>query len=591
MFIPEEKISEILHAADIVDIVSESVILKKSGQNYFGLCPFHSEKTPSFSVNPGKQIFHCFGCGAGGNSLSFVMKYHGLAFPEAAKMLARKYNITVETRHLDPAAKKHHDLKETLFRINRKVMDLFQTHLLKDTAGQAARQYLENRQISPAVMAEFHLGFSLDQWDDVVGFLKKSRISRQAAENSGLVLPRKTGSGFYDRFRNRIMFPIFDINMQVAGFGGRVMDDAMPKYMNSPETPVYSKTRILYGLHAAKTHCRTTGVVHIVEGYFDFLTLYQHGITNTVATLGTALTPEHVRILKGYAPAMILVFDSDAAGIAAAKRSIKTFVNEGVETRILILPQGEDPDTFVMKNGAAAFHKLAENARSVMAFLRKLAMETHGSSVSGRAKVLADMVPYLADIQDSALRSLHVRDLAETLGIDETAVLEKVREQVGQGRQPREAVADIPPDGAERSSDPRERQLLSLMLHSPDLTGLVKDSRVLDHFYSERLCRIGRIMVQADPDPDFFVTRVMGAMTTDEDRELVAALAMTDGLDDNDNFSDTAAAVIQRIIRIRRKSDSSLTAKIKQAEKSCDTDLMELLRLKQQELRQIYNGQ
>jgi DNA primase len=506
-------------------------------------------------------------------------------------MLARKYNITVETRHLDPAAKKHHDLKETLFRINRKVMDHFQTHLLKDTAGQAARQYLENRQISPAVMAEFHLGFSLDQWDDVVGFLKKSRISRQAAENSGLVLPRKTGSGFYDRFRNRIMFPIFDINMQVAGFGGRVMDDAMPKYMNSPETPVYSKTRILYGLHAAKTHCRTTGVVHIVEGYFDFLTLYQHGITNTVATLGTALTPEHVRILKGYAPAMILVFDSDAAGIAAAKRSIKTFVNEGVETRILILPQGEDPDTFVMKNGAAAFHKLAENARSVMAFLRKLAMETHGSSVSGRAKVLADMVPYLADIQDSALRSLHVRDLAETLGIDETAVLEKVREQVGQGRHPRAAVADIPPDGAERSSDPRERQLLSLMLHSPDLTGLVKDSRVLDHFYSERLCRIGRIMVQADPDPDFFVTRVMGGMKTDEDRELVAALAMTDGLDDNDNFTDTAAAVIQRIIRIRRKSDSSLTAKIKQAEKSCDTDLMELLRLKQQELRQIYNGQ
>jgi DNA primase len=506
-------------------------------------------------------------------------------------MLARKYNITVETRHLDPAAKKHHDLKETLFRINRKVMDHFQTHLLKDTAGQAARQYLENRQISPAVMAEFHLGFSLDQWDDVVGFLKKSRISRQAAENSGLVLPRKTGSGFYDRFRNRIMFPIFDINMQVAGFGGRVMDDAMPKYMNSPETPVYSKTRILYGLHAAKTHCRTTGIVHIVEGYFDFLTLYQHGITNTVATLGTALTPEHVRILKGYAPAMILVFDSDAAGIAAAKRSIKTFVNEGVETRILILPKGEDPDTFVMKNGAAAFQKLAETARSVMAFLRELAMEAHGMSVSGRAKVLADMVPYLGDIHDSALRSLHVRDLAETLGIDETAVLEKVKQQVVQGRHPREAVADIPPDGAERSSDPRERQLLSLMLHSPDIIGLVKDSGVLDHFYSDRLCRIGHVMIQADPDPDFFVTRVMGGMKTDEDRELVAALAMTDGLDDNDNFSDTAAAVIQRIIRIRRKSDSSLTAKIKQAEKSCDTDLMELLRLKQQELRQIYNGQ
>ena len=591
MFIPEEKISEILHAADIVDIVSESVILKKSGQNYFGLCPFHSEKTPSFSVNPAKQIFHCFGCGTGGDALGYVMKYHGLPFPEAVKLLARKYSIVVETRQMDPAAKKHQDLKETLFRINRKVMDHYRHHLHKDPAGHTARQYLENRHITPEVMAEFHLGFSLDQWDDVVGFLKKARVSRSAAENSGLVVPRKTGSGFYDRFRNRIMFPIFDINMQVAGFGGRVMDDAMPKYMNSPETPVYSKTRILYGLHAAKTHCRQDGTVHIVEGYFDFLTLFQNGIKNTVATLGTALTPEHVRILKGYAPAMILVFDSDAAGIAAAKRSIKTFLNEGVETRILILPKGEDPDTFVMKNGAAAFKKQADNARSVMPFLREVAMDTHGSSVTGRAKVLADMVPYLAEIQDSALRSLHVRDLAESLGIDEAAVLEKVREQVGRGRHPRHISFDPGSADPERSSDPRERQLLSLMLHSPGIIGQVKDSRVLDHFYSERLCRIGRIMVQADPDPDLFVTRILALMKTDEDRELVAALAMTDGLDDTDSFPTAAAAVIQRIIRIRKKTDSRLTAKIKQAEKSCDTDLMELLRLKQQELRQIYNGQ
>ncbi|MDT8379033.1 MAG: DNA primase [Desulfotignum sp.] len=592
MFIPEEKISEILHTADIVDIVSESVILKKSGQNYFGLCPFHSEKTPSFSVNPGKQIFHCFGCGAGGNSLSFLMKYHGLSFPEAARMLARKYNIVIDTGPLDPARKKQLDLKETLFRINRKVMALYQTHLQKDRSGQSAREYLENRGISSATLDEFRLGFALDQWEDVVGFLKKARISRQAALNSGLVVPRKNQSGFYDRFRNRIMFPIVDINMQVAGFGGRVMDDSMPKYMNSPETPVYSKTRILYGLHAAKTCCRDKGVVHIVEGYFDFLTLYQNGIKNTVATLGTALTPEHVRILKGYAPAMILVFDSDAAGIAAARRSIKTFMNEGVDTRILILPKGDDPDTYVLKNGPDAFLKLAENARSVMPFLRRLAMDTHGSSVTGRARILTEMVPFLADIQDSALRSLHINELAETLSIDEAAVLEKVREQVMKGRPPVNRPSEIEPDDPERSSDPRERQLLSLMLHNPDIIFQVKDSGVLDCFYSERLCRIGRIMVQVEPDPKAFVTRVMGGMKTDEDRELVAALAMADGQNDEyEPLSDAAGAIIQRIIRIRKKNESGLTAKIKQAEKSCDKDLMELLKLKQQEIRQIYNGQ
>ncbi|MCF8089473.1 MAG: DNA primase [Desulfotignum sp.] len=591
MLIPEEKISEILHSSDIVDIVSESVILKKSGQNYFGLCPFHSEKTPSFSVNPAKQIFHCFGCGAGGNSLSFVMKYHGLSFPEAAKMLARKYNIVIDTQHLDPARKKQLALKETLFRINQKVMAHYEARLRQAPPGQAARHYLENRGITAATLDEFHLGFSVDQWEDVVGFLKKARISRQAALNSGLVVPRKNQSGFYDRFRNRIMFPIFDINMQVAGFGGRVMDDQMPKYMNSPETPVYSKTRILYGLHAAKTHCRNAKVVHIVEGYFDFLTLFQNGIKNTVATLGTALTAEHVRILKGYAPAMVLVFDSDAAGIHAARRSIKTFLNEGVDTRILILPTGDDSDAFVLKHGPDAFLDLAARARSVMPFLRQVAMDTHGSSVAGRARVLADLMPYIADIQDSALRSLHVNELAETLNIDEAAVLEKVREQVIKSKTTLDRHPDMELSDPELASDPRERQLLSLMLQWPQIISDVVKSGVLDHFYSQQLCRIGRIMVQADPAPDAFVTRIMTRMETDADRELIASLAMTDGMDDNTDLKDSAAAIIQRIIRIRKKKDSGLTEKIKRAEKGCDTDLMELLKLKQQEIRQLHNGQ
>jgi DNA primase len=379
--------------------------------------------------------------------------------------------------------------------------------------------------------------------------------------------------------------------MQVAGFGGRVMDDQMPKYMNSPETPVYSKTRILYGLHAAKTHCRNANVVHIVEGYFDFLTLFQNGIKNTVATLGTALTAEHVRILKGYAPAMVLVFDSDAAGINAARRSIKTFLNEGVDTRILILPKGDDPDAFVLKHGPDAFLDLVARARAVMPFLRQVAMDTHGSSVAGRARVLADLIPYIADIQDSALRSLHVNELAETLNIDEAAVLEKVREQVIKGKTTMDRHPDMAPSESDLASDPRERQLLSVMLQWPQIISDVADSGVLDHFYSQQLSRIGRIMIQADPAPDAFVTRIMTRMETDADRELIASLAMTDGMDDNTDLKHAAAAIIQRIIRIRKKKDSGLTEKIKRAEKSCDTDLMELLKLKQQEIRQLHNGQ
>ncbi|MFU8770122.1 MAG: DNA primase [Desulfotignum sp.] len=591
MFIPEEKISEIINASDIVDIVSESVILKKAGQNFFGLCPFHSEKTPSFSVNPAKQIFHCFGCSAGGNSISYVMKYHGLSFPEAVKMLARKYNIVLETGLLDPAQKKQMALRESLFRLNKKVMAYYATLLRQDRAGQPARQYLENRGITQKTMDEFHLGYAMDGWEGVVGFLRKERISRNAALNSGLMLPRKNQNGFYDRFRNRLMFPIFDINMQVAGFGGRVMDDSMPKYMNSPETPVYSKTRILYGLHAAKTHCRQAGIVHIVEGYFDFLSLYQNGIKNTVATLGTALTPDHVRILKGYAPAMVLVFDSDAAGINAAKRSIKTFLNEGVDTRILVLPEGEDPDTYVVTHGPDAFLNLASRAQTVMQFLLQVAVNTHGTSVEGRIRVLDDLIPFLADIQDSALRSLHIRDLAETLCIDEKAVLEKVRDQVVQKSAGNLSVKALPESDPDLASDPREKQLLSLMLHHPDIISQVAASGVLDCFYSRRLCHIGRIITKADPDQASFVTHVMAKMENDADRDLLASLAMANGLDEKTDLRHAAASVINRIIRIKKKSENILTAKIIRAEKGCDADVMELLKLKQQEIRQLHDGQ
>jgi DNA primase len=591
MFIPEDKISEILNTSDIVDIVSESVILKKSGQNFFGLCPFHSEKTPSFSVNPAKQIFYCFGCSAGGSAISYVMKYHGLSFVEAVKMLARKYNIVIETPQLDPARRKEIALKEALFGLNKKIMAYYSSILAQNTKADGARQYLEKRGITQKTIDAFHLGYAMDQWDGVVIFFKNEKISRQAALQSGLILPRKQNNGFYDRFRNRIMFPIFDINMQVAGFGGRVMDDQMPKYLNSPETPVYSKSRILYGLHAAKPYCRKNGTVYIVEGYFDFLTLFQNGIKNTVASLGTALTSEHVRILKGYAPTMVLVFDSDAAGINAAKRSITIFMKEGVDTRILVLPRGDDPDTYVMNHGPEAFLDQAGQAKSVMQFLLRTAMDTHGLSVEGRIRILDEMKHHLADIQDSALRSVHVRELAETLNIDERAVLEKIKEQVVQRKQGMPFVPDSRGQEQSFASDPREKQLLALMLHCPDIIPEVTASGVLDCFYSQRLCRIAKIIVNADPVEKSFVTHVMAKMEQERDKQLIASLAMADGFGEKTDLGNTAMSIINRIIRIKKKKENILTAKIMRAEKVCDADVMELLKLKQQEIRQIHDGQ
>ena len=586
MHIPEEKISEVLNASDIVDVISESVILKKAGTNYFGLCPFHSEKTPSFSVNPGKQIFHCFGCSAGGNALSYLMKYHGISFPEAVKMAARKYNIEIENAALNPLVKKEFEIKEGLFRINQTVMGYYHDFLKESPKAEAARAYLKKRGSSEEIIQEFKLGYSPEGWDTIVNLFRKHKVSNKNAVQSGLVLERKQKDGFYDRFRNRIIFPIFDINMQVAGFGGRVMDDGMPKYLNSPETPVYFKSRILYGLHAAKQFCRQEGFVYIVEGYFDFLSLYQHGIKNTVASLGTALTSDHVRMLKGYAARMVLVFDSDTAGISAAKRSIKVFLQEGVDIRILVLPNGNDPDSYVVQNGRDAFVELALNAKTVMQFLLQVSIDTHGSSVEGRIKILEDMKQHLILIQDSALRSLYVKELAETLHIDEKAVLEKVREYYLDNSV--STLNRFKENENLLESDGREEQIISMMLNHPETIPLIKHTDITQYFYSEKLKYIANKIINVDFENNNFISSVMTRMENINDQELLASYVVKYFFPEED-IHGAALSLINRIIRIRIKQENTLTNKIRSAEKDCDSELMELLKKKQEEIRQLHH--
>ena len=586
MHIPEEKISEVLNASDIVDVISESVILKKAGTNYFGLCPFHSEKTPSFSVNPGKQIFHCFGCSAGGNALSYLMKYHGISFPEAVKMAARKYNIEIENAALNPLVKKEFEIKEGLFRINQTVMGYYHDFLKESPKAEAARAYLKKRGSSEEIIQEFKLGYSPEGWDTIVNLFRKHKVSNKNAVQSGLVLERKQKDGFYDRFRNRIIFPIFDINMQVAGFGGRVMDDGMPKYLNSPETPVYFKSRILYGLHAAKQFCRQEGFVYIVEGYFDFLSLYQHGIKNTVASLGTALTSDHVRMLKGYAARMVLVFDSDTAGISAAKRSIKVFLQEGVDIRILVLPNGNDPDSYVVQNGRDAFVELALNAKTVMQFLLQVSIDTHGSSVEGRIKILEDMKQHLILIQDSALRSLYVKELAETLHIDEKAVLEKVREYYLDNSV--STLNRFKENENLLESDGREEQIISMMLNHPETIPLIKHTDITQYFYSEKLKYIANKIINVDSENNNFISSVMTRMENINDQELLASYVVKYFFPEED-IHGAALSLINRIIRIRIKQENTLTNKIRSAEKDCDSELMELLKKRQEEIRQLHH--
>ncbi len=597
MYIPENKISEILSVCDIVDVIAESVILKKSGRNYLGLCPFHSEKTPSFSVSPQKQIFHCFGCGAGGNVFSFLMKHHGISFPEAVKMAARRYSIEIKDVSMSPGAKKKLETREGLFRLNHRVMEYYSECLQKNSRASGARKYLENRGINSETQDQFCLGYALDSWDGLVNFFRRIKLGRNLASASGLVLRKKQGNGYYDRFRHRIIFPIIDVNMQVAGFGGRVMDDSMPKYLNSPETPVYSKSRILYGLHLSKQHCRRENSVFIVEGYFDFLSLYQNGVHNTVASLGTALTSEHVRLLKGYASKMILVFDSDNAGVNAAKRSITTFVKHGIDVRILVLPKGEDPDSFIRKYGQEAFKKAADKSMSIINFLSNTAIKKYGLSIEGKINILDEMKFHLSAVEDSAARSLYVRELAEILGIDEKAVLEKVRQtiekkssqisvpQVREKFKPSDPATEM---GKKLDSDRREMQILSLMLQYSEIRAEIRSRSLLDFFYSERLKKIGKLIESMQCPEKTFTVNVMAEAENDEDRELIASLAMTE-IPCTSRLKEKSLALMDRIVKVRSRTENFLANKIKKAEQNGSFDLpLELLEKRQREIRKMH---
>ncbi|MGM0452206.1 MAG: DNA primase [Thermodesulfobacteriota bacterium] len=578
----EDKLAEIRNTADIVDVISARVFLKKAGKDYAGLCPFHAEKTPSFTVSPDKQIYHCFGCGVGGDVFDFIMAYEGITFPEAAQALARQYGIELPSRQMSPQEQKQASEREQLLAINRKVLEFYREMLLKSRAGQAARQYLKDRGTAREVIDRFGLGFAPAGWDHLIRFLGKSGVALPLAEKAGLIVPKKQ-RGYYDRFRNRIMFPIFDVTNQVVGFGGRVLDDAKPKYLNSPETPVYNKRRTLYGLHAAKNSCRDKQSVFIVEGYFDLLALHQYGIPNSVATLGTALTQSHVRRLKGYARKAYLVFDSDEAGIKAAERTIGLFMDEGLEAAVVMLPKGHDPDSYLFEFGAEAFFAAAEAAYGLFDFLIESAVAKHGLSMEGKVRIISQLAEPLAEINDSVARSLYQQHLAERIGVEESAILEKMQ----QTRTKTRAKDSKKPASGGRSNsentrpvDRMESRVIAMMLQHPDILDEIKKQQVLDFFEDHRLKQIGEQILQVYPKPAETVSDLMNHIDDDSQRQLIASLGIEDGC-----WADQSCAMLlSQFFKTKGRRQNELLNRIRAAEQSNDQQLlMQLLAEKQKQ--------
>lgn len=413
---------EVRRAADIVELVGQFVQLKKAGQNFVGLCPFHSEKDPSFTVSPSRQMFHCFGCKKGGDIFTFWMDYHKVDFPQALKDLADRYHVTLPEKPMTPFEREKMELKDLLFKINGLAAEYFHGILTRSEKGRPGREYFDKRSIPREIVLEFKLGYAPEEWDGLSRFLQHKKLDLERAAQAGVLIPRKNG-GYYDRFRGRVIFPILNLRQQIVGFGGRVLDDALPKYVNTPETPVFHKGELLYGLHASHGPIRERGRAVVVEGYTDVLALSRHGFHEAVATLGTALTREHIRALKGYAKEAVVVFDADSAGKAAALKSLSSFMNEGLSARVVVLPESDDPDSYVNKKGLISFLGLLDDSVPMFEYYLDLKLQNRGKGVESQVSVLKEILPVLAELSNFSQQSLYVRRLSEKLGIAESAVL------------------------------------------------------------------------------------------------------------------------------------------------------------------------
>ncbi len=486
-FLSEEKVSEIRDRSSIQEVVSDYVTLKKTGKNYKGLCPFHSEKTPSFMVNEEKQIFHCFGCGEGGDVFTFLMKAGQFSFPQAVEELAKRYGVQLPSRELSATQNKEMAKREALFHINQIASEYFHDLLTKRREGEEGRKYLSQRGISQEVIVEHRLGTSTDRWDGLVQYLQEKKVSLELAWELGLIFPKKR-EGWYDAFRGRILFPIFDLHQRIVGFGGRVIREGQPKYLNSPESSIYHKGEVLYGLQVAKRYATEKDCVIIVEGYFDLLTLHQYGLNHSVATLGTALTTQHIRTLKRYTKNLITLFDADQAGVQATLRSLPLFLEEEVAGKTIVLPKGEDPDGFLRKGNLEDFGKRAERAVPLIDFFfERLMKTTDVKSIDGKVSVAKEGVALLGKIPDKIRRDFYTKSLAERLDVKESFLYEMLRSYP---KEPSKVGEDFRKSSMERSFPKSEEIVVRLMVHHPEVIPTISKEGVVKEFESPILQKI-----------------------------------------------------------------------------------------------------
>lgn len=518
--IPESVIDEIQARVDIAEVIGRSMPLKRAGRHFKANCPFHKERTPSFMVNTEKQIFHCFGCGAGGNVFGFLMQHDRLTFPEAVRQLADHLGITLPEQSA-PVDQSH----ARLVALTEKICRYFEKMLQSPQAGSASRAYLKKRGVSEASIRHFRLGLSPTGWDQLLNAATTAGVAVSDMEEAGLLVRGKSG-GQYDRFRNRLIFPIFDVRGRVIGFGGRSMDGKEPKYLNSPETALYTKGRHLFGLFQAKEAIATAKTAVVVEGYFDCVVLFDAGIQNVVSPLGTALTPEQAHLLKRYAERVILAFDADAAGEQATLRGIDILVEQGLSVFVARFPEGVDPDECLLKMGRDNFEQLLQQSVGIFEFLFQLAQQKGSTQTAeGRVGAARFVLPTLAKIPDAMLRSEYVQQLAQRLHLNEEAVLQELGKI-----QPRLAVEESRANRQEPGSKERfnlrgpEALLVAMVLDDPLRWRKAQEELSVDNITDPALKPIIRVIQEELQRGESVTTAQVISRLTQEGQGAVADL-------------------------------------------------------------------
>ncbi|MFA5068663.1 MAG: DNA primase [Candidatus Omnitrophota bacterium] len=572
-----EGIIEQIHSKlNIADIIGAYIPLKQAGRNFKACCPFHHEKTASFVVSPVKGIYHCFGCGAGGDMISFVMKHEGLEFMEALRLLADKAGIALSGikgnyRHGSPAGRS----SAGLYRVNQLAVEYYNAVLLASAKAAAGREYLARRGLNAESVGFFKIGYASGEWDGLLKYAKSKGVSESVLQKAGLVMPGKN-NGFYDRFRARAIFPIFDMRSRVVAFGGRTLDDSLPKYMNSPESEIYVKGRHLYGLNLAIDEIRKKDYVIIVEGYLDLILPFQNGIKNIVATLGTALTIEQIRLIKRFTENAVIVYDADAAGEAASLRGLDLLVSEGLFVRVATLDKGDDPDSYVRRQGAEGLIKIVDSAPNLFDYKLTLLLNKYNPAHSeDKARITAEMLPTIKRIENSVLRSDYIKRLSKTLFVQEDVLLDelsKIKSDYSSISESKSAISvnRIPP---------AEKIIINLMMEEEAIARNVRTVLDIEEFASADIRRIVDVIYRLLDENKIPSGRKVIERIGDEGLSSI----IYEAFEESEKLVDRRKTLHDCVVRVKRdclaRKEQTLTTMIKQAESAGDDDkLMKLIK-------------